>query len=310
MIELKPRCEGCGTPNTIDAIFCQECGVGLNVEHNDDMSIPNEPFEEITIRKGLDGRQTKKKNSLDHLRDKGGKFIVKDKRLDFRSMEIPDWEFPRNQVKKTLKEEIEDLDWKVPIMDGKVEFTPLTDPPQKGGIIKTPNARPEEIRHFVEAYKIEMEKAAKDPHYVPLLATNKDIEFVPFTTTSNLTPQPPYSAIIGTDVRKGITPLREKSSGLDRPVPIRHIRKPWGAGKCDCDGITSICDEFRAKQKPILPDYDMAEHYIKSRKRPKKQNPKEYITIKKSYNSKLLWLFLIIFPITIWSVIIYLSIFT
>ena len=80
MIELKPRCAGCGTGNAIDADYCMECGIKFIREKNNensldnvfgisavfrddnDMSIPNEPFEEITIRKGLDGRYEDEKS--------------------------------------------------------------------------------------------------------------------------------------------------------------------------------------------------------------------------------------------------------
>ena len=162
MQSLKPRCEGCGTSNALDAVFCQECGVGLNIENESvpitDIEVPveyhelrgslqrknrnsdgkfiikdnddnsNVLFELDTNKRKLCshmttiqnvqcecvrciscdtrtetchehiphfdyGIQTKKKNSLDHLRDINGKFIVKDERLDFRSNQLADWYF-------------------------------------------------------------------------------------------------------------------------------------------------------------------------------------------------------------------------
>ena len=327
MQSLKPRCEGCGTSNALDAVFCQECGVGLNIEEISDMDImagSDAPYmkslkqgsctHRTTIQKiqcecviclSCDKRletclkhvlkfdygiQTKKKNSLDHLRDINGKFVVKDergnfipatksqinagkqaekikksldylrikspkpvlkdKKLDFRSNQIPDWEFRphikntfivendediakhgridgRNVLKikaKNIEEAMKQADW-----NNLPPIPTETMKPPFGEIIKMPDASPEQMRQFMQAYKGEMEKAAKDPNYVPLIATNKDIEIVPI------------SPITITDVRKGI------------------------------------------------------------RERPKKQNPKEYITIRKNYNSKLLWLF----PITIWGLFIY-----
>ena len=271
MIELKPRCAGCGTGNAIDAVFCIECGIKFTREEINDNELEfhgdgrgfytgkndefvryeneegivhilkrdkngklrtpdNELFElDTNERKACShmntiqkiqcecvsclscdkrletclkhvlkfdyGIQTKKKNSLDHLRDDKGKFVVKDKRLDFRSMQIPDWEFGKTkQVKETFKKDFEK--WK------------------------------------------------NNPYYIPL------------------------SPITGTDVRKGVPPQKPKQN-LD-------TRFKWGVSGKDA-----------------------------SRKRPKKQNPKEYITIKKNYNSKILWLF----PITIWSIFIYFSLF-
>lgn len=294
MIELKPRCAGCGTANAIDAIFCQECGCGLNpldfetddrgfyIGKNDDHRIYDGSYDDIgfqwnngkyeisdvnnkilfknanieeareqlrTIKKTMNGAPNPHDYPYPVVRDERGRFIPATQDhidnleyakkikipLDYLRIEPPN---PKKQFivqndegiskhgriegRNILKvkainvnEAMKKADW-----DNLPPIPTETMQPPFQGIIKIPNARPEHLRRFMEAYKGEMEKAAKDPYYIPLIATNKDI-----------------------------TPLREKSSGLDRPVPIKHIRKPWGGGKCDCDGIKSICDEFRAKQE-------------------------------------------------------------
>ena len=256
MQSLKPRCEGCGTANALDAVFCQECGVGLNIDQSEE-TIPFETDGNFVIKDSDDnstmlfestsleearkrvanaygisnqfdyGIQTKKNNSLDHLRDDKGKFVVKDKRLDFRSNQIPDWEFPKKQF---IVENDEDI--------------------AKHGRIEGRNVLKIKAKNIEEA----MEKA---DWKVPILST-----------TSNITPQPPYSEVIERDVRKGILEI-----GKDTTIEIHNFPK------------------ISEKNE--------------SRKRPEKQNPKEYITIRKNYNSKFLWLF----PITIWSLFTYFSLF-
>ncbi len=276
MIELKPRCAGCGTGNAIDALFCQECGIGLNIE-NESVSITDieTPVEYHEMRGSLqwnkrdkDGKKTKKKNSLDYLRETLSPktpFPV-DKRLDFRSMEIPDWEFGKPIITQ-----------KVPIIT-------------------------------------QIEQAQTWPDK-----------------------------------------MVAKTSGLDRPFPSRHVRKPWGGGKCDCDGIKSICDmsipnepfesitirkkgdckhqkiyryqhcecarcigcdkifETCSKHTSNIKKQEKAPYSaiigtdvrkgIKGRKRPKKQDPTEYITIKKDYNSKFKYVLLMgLFVISIYTI--------
>lgn len=301
MIELKPRCAGCGTGNAIDAIFCQECGVGLSIETETasiaEIEAPMASDQQencihrTTIQNiqcecvrclGCDtrtetchkhtphfdyGLQTKKKDPLDHLRETLSPKtpFPEDKRLDFRSMQIPDWEFG-----KEIKEKTKDLNWKVPIMGG--------------GIIKMPDASPEQTRHFMEAYKGEMEKAAKDPNYIPLIATNKDIEIIPFTTTSNLTPQPPYSEVIERDVRKGIP---ESTQSIINQI---EQAQTWGDKP---DIATRRGPKPNKEFKWGVSGKDASRPYVKDD------------LVKKDY-TRFLWLF----PIIIWSVFIYLSIFT
>lgn len=234
------------------------------------------------------GLQTKKKNSLDHLKETLSPKtpFPEDKRLDFRSYQIPNWEFPkpkkqfivendediakhgRIEGRNVLKIDAHNIDESMEI--GKDIWNNLpsipteTMQPPFQGIIKVPDATPEEMRRLTKIMQIEMAKVAEDPNYSPLMITNKDIEIVPF------------SPITGTDVRKGIPPKetvpwdkrgwrkinppkipKQKpeptqipiTSGLNRPFPVKHIRVWGGKGKCDCDGIKSICDEFRAKQE-------------------------------------------------------------
>ena len=163
MQSLKPRCEGCGTPNAIDAIFCQECGVGLNIEIETasiaEIEAPMAYHEDrqgkcthrTTVQNGqcecvrcigcdkrtetchkhtpkFDyGLQTKKENPLDHLREtlssKTPTPFPIDKKLDFRSRQIPDWELPKRT--QTIINQIEQAQtW-------PDKFVAKTTPPQK-----------------------------------------------------------------------------------------------------------------------------------------------------------------------------------
>ncbi len=315
----------CEHKTTIGNLQC-ECVRCINCDKRTETCFKHSPKFDYTL-------QTHKKNSLDHLREiieeeKNTPFPI-DKKLDFRSMQIPDWH-----------------------LEGECTIEDCITPLEHDGYKKGQDRGHMIEKQVEETFKEGFEKCDykdclnKEPHgkwHIPIIS------------------QPPYSAITGTDVRRGGI-NNEQGLRLNRPIPIRHVggRKR----KCDCDGIKFTCDEFRRKKalekldntvgarpyspitkrdvrkgigKPDIktqieqaqtwPDKMIAKTYIPlqkpeprqisildigedtsiklgstPRKRPKKQNPTEYITIRKNFNSKLLWLI----PITIWSLWIYL----
>ena len=133
--------------------------------------------------------------------------------------------------------------------------------------IKTPldYLRIEPPKQVKETFKEEFEKWSKDPHHIPK-----------------------STQTVITQIEQAQTwpdKMVAKTSGLDRPVPVRHVRKPWGGGKCDCDGIKSICDEFRAKQEKE--EYDAVIQ----------QNPIEDMIIKNDYNFWNGFKYIFVFPL-------------
>ena len=334
MQSLKPRCAGCGTGNAIDADYCMECGIKFIREKNNensldnvfgisavfrddnDMSIPNEPFEEITIRKGLDGRYEDEK-SLPKLQPttyedigfeyNNGKYEIFDgndnNKILFESSNLEEAKERLEIIMKSMniqpnnQKEPNDRDFPYHVVrNERGKFIPAS----QEQIDNLKHAK--KITNTLDYLRIEPNKPIlKDKRLDFRSMEIPDWEF----GKSIITQKVP----IITQIEQAQTwpdKMVAKTSGLDRPFPVRHVRKPWGGGKCDCDGIKSICDEFRAKQEKApysaIIGTDVRKG-IGGRKRPKKQNPTEYITIKKDYNSKFKYVLLMgLFVISIYTI--------
>ncbi len=164
-----------------------ECARCINCDEEIEKCELHNTTEQVeTIMKAMGdySLQTKKRNSLDHLRNEPTKYFVKeelrpwqketsldhlketlspqtpfpkDKRLDFEANQIPDWEFPK-EVEKTFKEEFQ--------------------------------------------------KWIKDPHYIPIINSKKPPEKIEPIRDHIITKQ--KSSITRRDVQKGINPKKPK----------------------------------------------------------------------------------------------------
>ncbi len=257
MIELKPRCAGCGTGNAIDAEYCIECGIkitnGESTHFFDENGILLSDVDTTTLEE-VEAPLASEDIGFEY---NNGKYEIFDgndnNKILFESSNLEEAKERLEIIMKSMNvEPISKCDHTLNLVanlhcecvkcmkcDKRTE-TCFKHTPKFDYALQT--KKKNSLDHLKESL------SPKTPFPV-----DKRLDFrsnqladwyfkdeaIPceYKDCMNTKPHHTYHSGSGENA----------SSGLDRPIPIKHFGR--NRKKCDCDGIKTICDNYRAKQE-------------------------------------------------------------